>query len=159
MLRRLRLAIPLALTVFLADCASKDLAEAYLVPEHVAHPVVGNVVRFTLAHNHGAAMSIPIGPYGMVFLIAFTLIAVAILACMIWETPVNDAVRRVALGMLLGGALGNFVGRAFSHRGVVDFIDVGIGARRFYVFNVADVGITCGLGLLAFTLYRTARSS
>ena len=41
-----------------------------------------------------------------------------------------------------------------SDRGVVDFIDVGVGATRFYVFNVADVGVSVGAVLLGYALWR-----
>jgi signal peptidase II len=62
--------------------------------------------------------------------------------------------QRVALGLILGGAAGNLVSRMASARGVVDFIDVGWGAARFYLFNVADVGVCVGAGLLALVLWR-----
>ncbi len=54
---------PILLTLLIADCASKKLAETYLAPEHTPHEVVGSVVRLTLAHNVGAAMGLSLGPY------------------------------------------------------------------------------------------------
>ena len=48
---------PLLLLLIFADCTTKRLAEEHLVPEHVPHPVVGDVVRFTLAYNPDAAFS------------------------------------------------------------------------------------------------------
>lgn len=151
---RFRLAIPLALVLFLADCATKDLAALYLRPEHLAHPVLGNLVRFTLAYNEGAAMSIPVGPYGRWPLIIVSLVAVVVLVRYIWLTPSHFTSRRIALGLLLGGTIGNLISRMFSGRGVVDFIDIGFGVQRFYVFNVADIGISLGVCLLAFTITR-----
>lgn len=156
-LRRLRLAIPLALALFATDCATKDLAAIYLAPEHVAHPIVGDVVRFTLAYNDGAAMSLPVGSHARWPLVVVSLIAVGVMLRFIWVTPTEATARHIALGLLLGGTLGNLASRAFSYRGVVDFIDIGFGARRFYVFNVADVGITFGVCLLAVALQRAAR--
>ena len=55
---------------------------------------------------------------------------------------------------MAGGALGNLLDRIRSPRGVVDFIDLGIGDARFYTFNVADVGVTLGAILLAVVLWR-----
>ena len=52
------------------------------------------------------------------------------------------------------GALGNLLDRIRSPRGVVDFIDVGIGDLRFWTFNLADVGITCGAVLLVLAFQR-----
>lgn len=151
-MQRFRLAIPLALVLFLADCTTKELAVQYLSPEFTPHSVAGDVVRFTLAYNRGAAMSLPIGPYSKWPLIALSLVAVAVLLRFIWTTPPTATARRIALGLLLGGAIGNLVSRLFSAHGVVDFIDIGLGNTRFYVFNVADIGITAGVCALALTM-------
>jgi signal peptidase II len=56
-------------------------------------------------------------------------------------------VTTVALGLLLGGALGNLVDR-LRHGYVVDFVDMGIGSWRFYTYNVADACITTAIVLL-----------
>jgi signal peptidase II len=53
----------------------------------------------------------------------------------------------VALGLLLGGALGNLIDR-LQYGSVIDFIDMGIGAWRFYTYNVADAAITTAIVLL-----------
>ena len=56
--------------------------------------------------------------------------------------------------MIAAGATGNLIDRVRSARGVVDFIDVGIGASRFWTFNVADSGVTCGAVILAIITWR-----
>jgi signal peptidase II len=53
----------------------------------------------------------------------------------------------VALGLLLGGALGNLVDR-LRYGSVIDFVDMGIGGWRFYTYNVADTGISTAIVLL-----------
>jgi signal peptidase II len=53
----------------------------------------------------------------------------------------------VALGLLLGGALGNLVDRV-HYGSVIDFVDMGIGAWRFYTYNVADAAISTAIVLL-----------
>jgi signal peptidase II len=53
----------------------------------------------------------------------------------------------IALGLLLGGALGNLFDR-LHYGAVVDFVDMGIGAWRFYTYNLADAAITTSLALL-----------
>jgi signal peptidase II len=59
--------------------------------------------------------------------------------------------------MITGGAIGNLADRLRSPRGVVDFIDMGLGDYRFWTFNVADVGVTIGASLLLYTLLRRSR--
>lgn len=154
---RLRLVFPLALALLAADCTTKQLAVETLSPEHVPHPVVGDVVRFTLAYNRGAAMSLPLGPRPV--LIALMCAVLVVLGWMLWRVPREDTVQRLALGLILGGALGNLGSRLFDSRGVVDFIDIGLGARRFYTFNVADIGVMVGATLLAWTLYRAEHAA
>ena len=63
---------PLLFLLFFADCTTKRLAEEHLMPEHVPHQVVGDVVRFTLAYNRGAAFSFSLGEHSRV---GFTVIA------------------------------------------------------------------------------------
>jgi signal peptidase II len=55
--------------------------------------------------------------------------------------------------------VGNLIDRVRSTRGVVDFIDIGIGNTRFWTFNIADAAITIGAILLAVTLWRTEGSA
>ena len=52
---------PLFAVVLLTDCATKRAAELHLVPAHVPHEFLGEVVRLTLAYNPGAAMSLSLG--------------------------------------------------------------------------------------------------
>ena len=58
----------------------------------------------------------------------------------------------LALGLAWGGAAGNLLDRLRSPRGVVDFIDIGVGSWRFWTFNVADSGVTIGAIILAWLL-------
>lgn len=154
MLRRFRLAIPLAFVLFLADCSTKEWASAALEPAHVAHPVVGDFIRLTLTYNDGAAMSLPLGSNPRLPLVLFSVLAVAAMVYYAFRGEMTSRVRQLGFGLLIGGSVGNLVGRAFSERGVVDFIDVGIGSHRFWIFNVADIGITFGAIILAIVLFR-----
>ena len=56
-------------------------------------------------------------------------------------------VTTIALGLLLGGAIGNLLDR-LRYGYVVDFVDMGIGSWRFYTYNVADACITTAIILL-----------
>jgi signal peptidase II len=84
--------------------------------------------------------------------VGFTLTAAAVLVVlgMLYrKTPDNAKGSVLALALITAGALGNLTDRLMSSRGVVDFIDVGIGSSRFYTFNVADAAVSCGALLLA----------
>jgi signal peptidase II len=146
-------------TVVLVDLVTKLLAQRYLVPEHVPHRVIGDLVRFTLAYNPGAAFSMSLGPYSRFIFGAFALIALVVLWRLWREGKDDERLRALALGLAWGGAAGNLVDRIRSPRGVVDFLDLGIGDARFWVFNVADSGVTIGAILLAWVLLQEERHS
>lgn len=144
---------PLALLIVVADLATKRLATARLA-EHVPHCLVADNVCLTLTYNVGAAFGTRLGDHSR---IGFTLLAIVILG-VLWrlyrEADARDAWLGAALGMVSGGAIGNLIDRLRWSRGVVDFIDVGVGARRFWVFNVADIGVSVGAALLVLLLWR-----
>jgi signal peptidase II len=65
----------------------------------------------------------------------------------------------VPLALIAGGAAGNLLDRIRSPLGVVDFIDIGIGAHRFWIFNIADIAVTLGACALALHLWKTGDSA
>lgn len=140
---------PILITVYALDFITKRLIEAYIGQAHVPHRVVGDFIRFTLAYNKDAAMGLSLGGYSR---IGFTLTATAVLivlGVLYRRTPNEERSSVLALALITAGALGNLTDRLLSSRGVVDFIDVGIGTSRFYTFNVADSAVFCGAILLA----------
>ena len=153
--RKARIFWPVLGTWLLADCSTKDLAEAHLVP-HVSEPVLGDTLRWTLAYNTGAATGISLGDYSRPFFSLAAIVAVILLANLYRRTDSRATLTLLALGLVVAGALGNLFDRLRSTRGVVDFIDVGIGTWRFWIFNVADIGVFCGAILLAWQLSRTS---
>lgn len=152
--RKARLFWPLLGTLLLADCATKDLARSRLA-EAVPEPVVGEWFRLTLAYNPGAATGISLGPYSRPVFSLVALVAVAVLAGIYRRADVRRPGLIVALALVMGGALGNLLDRLRSARGVVDFIDIGVGGWRFWTFNVADIGVSVGAVLLAWYLARS----
>jgi signal peptidase II len=146
--------------VFLVtDVVTKWWAVAALAPAHTRHDVFGDWLTFTLLYNPGAAFGLHLGDWSRWIFTALTIGAVVILTRMFRATAVGDTPRLVALGMILGGACGNLIDRLRSSRGVVDFIDVGIGDMRWPTFNVADIGVSCGALLLAWVLWREDRAA
>jgi signal peptidase II len=149
---RTRLLLTLATLVLLVDLATKLLVVATIERGEDVR-VLGGLVYLTHARNTGAAFSFAEG-----FTVVFTLIAVAV------SVVILRTARRlfstgwaVALGLVLGGALGNLVDRVFREPGflrggVVDFVSVFAPDGEVYpVFNVADSAIVCG-GVLGAVL-------
>jgi signal peptidase II len=68
------------------------------------------------------------------------------------KTPAADRLMKVALSLVLAGALGNHLDRIFRGH-VVDFLDFYIGRAHWPFFNVADSCITVGAGLLIFIFF------
>lgn len=121
--------------------------------------VVGSYLRLTYIQNPGAAFGIHLGPYSRMIFLVLSAIALVALVAMYWSTPAADRVRLVAISLICGGAVGNLVDRLRSARGVVDFLDVGVGNVRWPIFNVADMAVTTGAILLALSLWNEERKT
>lgn len=150
-LSKARWFFPLASLLFLADCGTKQWVEGVSV-EHVPREVIGEVLRFTLVYNPGAAFSVYLGEYSRVVFSVLALIVIAMLLRMYQEAAPHDRAMGASLGLIVGGAVGNLSDRLRSARGVVDFIDVGFGNARFWIFNVADMGVTVGAVILLYLM-------
>ncbi len=145
--RRIGVLLVVALLAYLIDLGSKLLVVARL-EGHSPIQVAGDIVTLQVIRNGGAAFGM-----GQAMTIVFTMIATAVIV-VIWRIArrLYSLPWAIALGMLLGGALGNLTDRLFRSpqvfRGhVVDFISV----QHFAVFNLADSAIVCG-GILVVLL-------
>jgi signal peptidase II len=112
---------------------------------------------FNIVHmrNTGAAFSMFSGASPIVFI----LIGVAVSIGILWwlrKNPRGQTLVAVALVLILGGALGNVIDRA-TRGFVVDFLDFYMGAWHFPAFNVADIAITTGAGLLILDMILEGR--
>lgn len=107
--------------------------------------VLGDFFRLTYIQNPGAVFGIRLGS-GTVHLV-LSLIAMAAVVSMLVKTPPEDRWGGTGLALVLGGALGNILDR-LRYGVVIDFLDVGIGDVRWYVFNVADACVSVGVILL-----------
>jgi len=136
------------------DLITKHLALQNLWPPGVPHEILGEYLRFTLAFNRGAAMGMSLGDFSRP---AFTVIGLVLLGGLGWlyhKTRNDQRLQAAIIAFIMAGAIGNLVDRLRHERGVTDFIDAGIGTMRFWTFNVADMGITCGAIALALLLGR-----
>ena len=148
------LLLGLAVGILALDLATKLLVVATLSDREPLR-LLGGAVYLTEARNTGAAFSFAEGAT-----VVFTLIAVAVAVVIVRSArKLLSTGWAVALGLVLGGALGNLIDRVFRdpgflRGGVVDFLSVfGPDGEVWPVFNVADSAIVCGgvLGaLLAF---------
>lgn len=86
-------------------------------------------------------------PLGRLTLLAFTMAATLLLSIWLWRA--QSRMTALALGLLVGGALGNAYDR-WSYGAVADFFHFHVGAFSWYVFNVADVAIVAGVALLLY---------
>jgi signal peptidase II len=97
-------------------------------------------LRLKLTFNDGAAFSFGGGSGGVLALAGLLVVAVVYRSVLRWPGRLPP----LALGLVLGGAIGNLVDRVARDGRVVDFIDL----QWWPLFNVADIGISCGAVLL-----------
>ena len=148
-----RVFVSAAAVVVVLDAITKYLAELHLGSGAMVR-VLGDWVRLHLVYNRGAAFGLHLGDYSRWIFLAIAIIAVVVLYRMSREAAPGDRFRQLALGLVAGGAAGTLIDRIRSSRGVVDFLDVGIGALRWPTFNVADIAVSCGAIALALSLWR-----
>lgn len=134
----------IALLVLVVDQATKMWAVEALT-EGERTPLLGDLLGLTLLYNPGAALSIATG---MTWVFTLAAIAVTIVVIRV-ANRLGSRTWAVALGLLLGGAVGNLIDRLFREPGVgrghvVDFIAYG----DWFVGNVADVAIVAAAGLM-----------
>lgn len=148
---------PAALALVLAaDAATKAWAERAL-PEYVPVSLAGSTVRLTHAHNAGVAFGwLSGGPWALL-LSGAALVALAGVALRGLRAGRVPRTAVLPMALLLGGALANFVDRLADGR-VTDFLDVGVGAFRWPVFNLADFFILAGGAALVVASRRMAAS-
>ncbi|HXE57170.1 MAG TPA: signal peptidase II [Gemmatimonadales bacterium] len=142
-----------AIGVIVVDVLTKLAAERWLFQTRAVE-VLGEWFQLRLVYNQGAAFGLHLGPYSRWIFFAVAVVAVIALERWSRHTPTGDRIRQFVLGLVLGGAAGNLIDRIRSPLGVVDFLDVGIGAYRWPTFNVADMAISCGAIALALSLWR-----
>ncbi|MDO4435131.1 MAG: signal peptidase II [Cardiobacteriaceae bacterium] len=139
------LAVPTVIAWFLADYASKSWALSHLETQMI---VVNDFFNLRLAFNKGAAFSFLAGGDGWqkYFFIAIAVGVCGYFAyCIVKENLSKTAI--FAYASVIGGALGNVYDRlAYGH--VVDFLDFHWGNAHYPTFNIADVGVCLGVGIL-----------
>lgn len=118
-------------------------------------PVLGSFFRLTHVENPGGAFGL-FRDSGSIFTV-LSFVAVIFLFWTVHRYPARLMGTRIALGLVLGGAVGNLIDRVRMHR-VVDFFDVGFGDLRWPVFNVADVAVVLGVAMFLIVSMRSGDS-
>lgn len=140
------------LTTVLIDVTSKRFAVSELSPPYVPRNIIDDVLRFTLAYNPEGAMSFSLGPSSRWWFVSLSIGTLFVLAYLYRQTSREDRWQIASLALICGGAVGNLIDRLRSARGVVDFIDIGTGTHRFWIFNIADLAVMLGTAMLTWIL-------
>jgi len=136
------------------------------IPLGASRPILGEFLRLTYIENPGMAFGIEVG--GKIFFSIFSLLAGIGIVYYLYRIRTGRLGIRIALAMILGGAVGNLIDRVFYgtlfqgaalfHGRVIDFLDLeffdlglfGFHMTRWPVFNLADATVTVGVLLLLF---------
>ena len=141
--------VGLAVAVVVVDQLTKAWLVSWLAPGDSIQ-VVGDYLLLVNSHNNGAL-------FGLFreSAVLFGIISVGVIALIVGyhARSGRSVYMSIALGLLLGGALGNLTDR-FRLGYVVDFVDAGIGTVRWYTFNVADSAISLSIVLLLLAALR-----
>jgi len=120
-----------------------------VMEDHTEIPVTG-FFNLVLGRNTGVSFGLfnEAPPW---LLVGITLAIVLML--LVWASRERQSITGVALGLIIGGALGNMLDR-LRHSGVTDFLDFHIGGIHWPAFNLADTAIVLGVLLLLFDTFR-----
>lgn len=148
-----RLSLVTAAIVVTLDQITKNWAIENLADGREHHVIW--TLHWNLAFNSGMAFSRGRGLGPFIGLLAFGVV----IALIVSSARVETRLGRIAAGMLIGGALGNVLDRAFRGDGllngaVIDFIDM----QWWPIFNIADMGVTIGAVLFMFESLRVSRA-
>jgi signal peptidase II len=149
------------LILVLASCIGCDRVTKVIAREHLAaSPAISylnDLFRLQYAENHGAFLGLGAGlPDGLRVAILTVLVGTMLMGLLVY-TMASRQLRldcSLALALIVGGGLSNLLDRLLYHGAVVDFMNIGVGSLRTGVFNVADVAIMIGAGLLGLSLLR-----
>lgn len=137
----------IALLVTIGDLATKAAAMQFLSGDATSF---ARWLRFAVVHNDAGAFGWSVGAYTWQVNVALTLAAIVLAVLVSRALPRVDPSAPRALGLIIGGALGNFASLVTSPYGVVDFIELDFPTLGV-ALNVADVAAYAGLAMIVRT--------
>ena len=151
---RIKKIVPLvvvAIPMLLLDICTKWLVHQH-IPQGRGYPVIPGFFNLRHDRNTGAAFGILSDQRTLLVLITIVALIFIFIYAIRFQ---NSRWMQIALGFLLGGAVGNFIDRILLG-GVVDFLQFGVESKNLFwpTFNVADVSICIGAGMLIVYLFR-----
>lgn len=148
--------IVVAIPSLLLDIVTKWLVRMH-IPKGGGYPIIPGF--FNLRHDRNTGAAFGILSDQRMLLIVITIAALIFIFIYSFRFR-NSRWMQTALGFLLGGAVGNFIDRLFLGE-VVDFLQFGIANKNLFwpTFNVADVSVCIGAGMLIFYLFRIQNRS
>ncbi|MCW5206118.1 signal peptidase II [Desulfobulbus sp. F5] len=124
-------------------------------------PVIPGVFNLTLLHNTGAAFGIMSGLpllWRQVFFVGIATVALAVMVIMQRRMGGENPLYAISFGLISGGAIGNVIDR-IKQGSVIDFLDFHLGTHHWPAFNVADSGITVGVGIFLLLQFFEERAA
>ena len=118
---------------------------------HESREVVPGLLNFTYVYNSGAAFGV-MQESNRYFFLVLSALAILFVVYFFFKIDRKQVLLAVALSLVMGGALGNVWDR-FSMGHVIDFIDFHVGRRVWPTFNVADIAICVGVGVMILELF------
>lgn len=138
----------IAALVALGDLMTKEIALLWV---GTLEPSVTAAVQFGVVHNDKGAFGLTVGSYTFEWSLALTLATLVLIVPVARDLARIDERAPMALGLIAGGAIGNFVSLVLSPAGVIDFIAVQRADGVGIVLNIADVAAYTGVALLLRT--------
>lgn len=155
----------LLIAVILFSCVGCDQTTKAIARNHLlqAGPIsyLGDTFRLQYTENTGAFLSLGSSlPAGTRFWILIVLTGLAVAGMLVFAL-MNRSLRPVfvaGISLIIGGGVGNLVDRIVHKGAVIDFMNIGLGNLRTGIFNVADVAIMIGTGVLIFFSAQRAKA-
>ena len=157
--RKLRLAALAFLVAGTVGCdQTSKLAARTALRQADSILLSGGLIELRLAENPGSFLSLgavlPEAVRSAVFTVGVGIGLIALTGYLAWRSRI-DVIRFIGLSLVLAGGLSNLLDRVFQHGLVTDFVTIHIGPLHTGIFNIADVLIMIGIGVITFGLWKS----
>jgi signal peptidase II len=157
--RKFFILLPILLIGVALDFATKQWILQSL-PLGAQLPVVKGFFNVVHIHNRGAVFGL-LASWSLdvrVFFVFTTSIVLVVVGYLWWRLPENEGLANLGYSLIMAGALGNLVDRVRFGE-VVDFLDFYWGRYHWPAFNVADMMVCLGAGVLVWVILREEKGA